>query len=83
MDTQKSNCFQNIHNPSQKIAKQKSRYILWATETSVEENFFPRSYSVFKPKICNGFELKPLLFLFLSVRTETYFTGELCKIVVF
>jgi len=35
---------------ARKIAKQKSRYILWATETSVEENFFPRRYSVLNPK---------------------------------
>ena len=35
---------------ARKIAKQKSRYILRATETSVEEKFFPRRYSVLNPK---------------------------------
>ncbi len=51
MDTQKSNCFQNIYNPPhKKLQNKKSRYILRATETSVEEKFFPRRYSVLNPK---------------------------------
>ncbi len=53
----KDETFSKYLQPAAKNAKQKSRYILRATETSVEEKFFPRRYSVFKPKICNGFEL--------------------------
>ena len=42
--------FKIFTSVARKIAKQKSRYILRATETSVEENFFPRRYSVLNPK---------------------------------
>ena len=83
VDTQKSNCFQNIYNPPQKNCKTKKPLHTSGNRNKRGRNFLSALIFCFKPKICNGFELKPLLFLFLSVRTETYFIGELCKFVVF
>ena len=83
MDTQKSNCFQNIYNPPQEKLQNKKPLHTSGNRNKRGRKFLSAPVFCFKPKICNGFELKPLLFLFLSVRTETYFIGELCKFVVF